>query len=103
MRPSLDSRGAPRRPAAGRRFMRLVLKFVALGSCWPLGHPDYRTGVSAKERLRKEVSGGRKPSDSSERVGHPGCLEIVEEPALSFSEGPIFKICACRAMSVMGI
>src|SRR5208337_96233 len=65
MRPSLDSRGAPGRAAAGRRFMRLVLKFVALGSSWPLGHPDYRTGVSAKERLRKEVSGGRKPMASS--------------------------------------
>jgi len=75
----------------------LVLKFVALGSCWPLGHPEYRTGVSEKERLRKEVSGGRKPADSSERVG------TAAQPALSSSEGPIFKIRACRAMSVMGM
>src|SRR3954453_9164201 len=31
------------------------LEFVACGGAWPLGHPDYRTGVSGDERLRKVV------------------------------------------------
>ncbi len=36
--------------------MRLVLN-LWLGSCWPLGQPEYRTGVSESERLRKMVYG----------------------------------------------
>src|SRR5438046_173495 len=33
------------------------LEICGLASCWPLGQPEYRTGVSPRERLRKAVSG----------------------------------------------
>src|SRR5271169_1003613 len=57
MRPSLGPRAAARPEAPDTISMRLVLKFVACGSCWPLGQPEYRTGVSRGERLRKMVYG----------------------------------------------
>jgi len=41
----LDSRGVARPKAPVTYFLRLVLKFVAGGSCWPSGQSDYRTGV----------------------------------------------------------
>ena len=39
-------RGASPWLAPDTWFMRLVLKFVAFGSCWPLGQSEYRTDVS---------------------------------------------------------
>src|SRR5690349_916024 len=67
LRPSLGFRAA----CPGLRLMRLVLKFVAFASSWPLGHPDYRTQVRAGERLRKAVSARNKPEFRRRRQACP--------------------------------
>src|SRR5215471_17019083 len=50
-----------RRLLAPNTIPAVGLEFVACGGAWPLGQLDYRTGVSAGERLRKEVYGRRRP------------------------------------------
>src|SRR5579864_1371134 len=60
MRPSCKfPRGVASPSTAGAAALRLVLKFVAFYSAWPLGQGEYRTGVREILRLRKEVYGRR--------------------------------------------
>lgn len=86
LRPSLGFRAA----CPGLRLMRLVLKFVAFASSWPLGHPDYRTQVSAGERLRKAVYGRKTPEFAG--AGRSAFIQDTEALVTNRSGNP-FTVC----------
>jgi len=71
MRPSLDSRPAG---ALTPDTIRAVgLENVAWAGAWPLGHPDYRTGVSRSERLRKALYRCGEVIQPRDSVGGANC------------------------------